>query len=277
MLRETTRQDDTIEGRDDQVGCAAVSDENGITIVPEWQSVPEEDVYFGSGDFGTLDGYSYYVGSGGDDFIVVYGGNNYVDGGAGDDIIGSMGDNADKIYGGAGDDMIDAGPGNDYVHGGADNDIIYGGYGEDSIFGDSGDDAIYGGHDNDVINGGSGEDYLDGGSGDDQIEGGPGADFIDGGLGEDTFVYTNVLEFGDVMDGVDTTPGASDVFDFSKLFDGAVASVQQAIAGGYLQWIQSGANVLIQIDLDGGGDGFVTAATLLDTDALKIGSDMFMV
>jgi Ca2+-binding RTX toxin-like protein len=213
------------------------------------------------------DGAETFFGNDGDDHLLGYAGNDVFDGGDGADTL-QGGDDQDTLTGGAGDDLIFGGDGLDTIAGGIGDDMIDAGAGKDTVFA---------GADHDTILGGSGDDDLYGEAGNDTIQGGLGADYIDGGSGQDVFVYADALEFGDEIDGVDTAQGTSDKFDFSQIFNGALADAQQAIAGGYLQWLQAGADTLVQIDANGGGDGFVTAATLIDTDAAKVGAYMFIV
>ncbi|MGF1619233.1 MAG: M10 family metallopeptidase C-terminal domain-containing protein [Rhodomicrobiaceae bacterium] len=97
-------------------------------------------------------------------------------------------------------------------------------------------------------------------------DGGLGADTLTGGAGRDRFAYHSVEEGGDTITDFETGP-AGDVIDlsvFAARWNWADADIVKA---GYARFVQDGDNVLAQVDQDGGGDNFVTLATLLDVDA----------
>jgi len=120
-----------------------------------------------------------------------------------------------------------------------------------------------------AINGGSGNDTLTGTTGDDMITGGLGADRLTGNGGRDVFVYTSMRDAADTI--TDFTPG-DDRLDLSALLAGIGASPATAVASGVVQWTQSGANTLVQIDTDGKAGPAVPRllVTLLNVNAAGI-------
>lgn len=122
------------------------------------------------------------------------------------------------------------------------------------------DETITGTGGHDRLIGGLGIDTIVGGAGNDYIWGGVGADILTGGAGADRFAYQNVGEAGDTI--TDFKAGTNgDVIDL------AVMSRQldwkgDLIGNGYVRFVQSGANTLLQVDADGGANSFVKMATL---------------
>ena len=116
-----------------------------------------------------------------------------------------------------------------------------------------------GGDGNDIILGGLGDDLIDGasGGGNDTITGGAGADTITVTGGNDRLRY---LSTGDVLDriiGFDNDPagGGQDVVDLDALFDSL--GVAAASRAGRVQLVDTGPDVRVDIDADGGaGNGF---------------------
>ncbi len=129
------------------------------------------------------------------------------------------------------------------------------------------DDVVVGSARDDLLLGGKGNDTLGGAGGDDYIWGGQGADRLTGGTGRDRFAYHSVAEGGDVIS--DFQAGANgDVIDLSVIAAKLNWADGDVVANGYARFLQSGDNVLAQVDQDGAGSGgFVTVATLLDRDA----------
>ncbi|MFZ2102661.1 MAG: calcium-binding protein, partial [Oricola sp.] len=146
-------------------------------------------------------------------------------------------------------------------------DWIEGGEGNDGILGQGGDDMIIGGAGSDLIHGGSGDDTLDGGTGSDTIHDGTGSDLILGGSGldrifllgdgeSDTVAFGDPDDAGDIITGFDpAAPNAGgDLVSLSDLLDTGTFSgttLSEAIAQGYVDMVQNGANVEISVDLDG--------------------------
>ena len=131
--------------------------------------------------------------------------------------------------------------------------------GDEIMLGTAGDDRLLGGAGDDVILGGAGRDY---------IWGGLGADVLAGGAGADRFAYLDMNEAGDTI----TDFGDGDVIDLSALAFRYGWS-GDLFAKGYLRFLQSGADTLVQVELNGGGNGFVTLATLKNVNAATLSSD----
>lgn len=142
--------------------------------------------------------------------------------------------------------------------------------------GNSLNDVVTGSERSDLMLGGKGNDTLNGAGGDDYIWGGLGADTLTGGAGRDRFAYHSVAEGGDVI--TDFQAGVNgDVIDVSVIAAKLNWADGDVVANGYARFVQSGHDVLAQIDQDGrgGSGGFVTVATLLDTDVSVLNSDNF--
>ncbi|MBD3762415.1 calcium-binding protein [Rhizorhabdus sp.] len=103
-------------------------------------------------------------------------------------------------------------------------------------------------------------DSISGGEGADYIWGGVGADLLNGGSGRDRFAYLDTDEGGDVITGF-TVGAYGDAIDLSVI---AIRNGWKGdiFAGGYVSLVQAGADTLVRVDADGGGNGFVTLATL---------------
>lgn len=128
------------------------------------------------------------------------------------------------------------------------------------IIGTAGDDVMFGLEGNDLMSGMEGDDRLVGGPGNDTVIGGAGADtFVLDADGADAVVDFTIAD-GDKLD-------IRDVLQTASGYDGA-----NAFSGGYLQFLDNGAgSTLVQFDGDGGGNSFVSLATL--TGALLTQAD----
>jgi Ca2+-binding RTX toxin-like protein len=128
-----------------------------------------------------------------------------------------------------------------------------------------GDDIVRGTDQMDFLFGGDGADIIHGQGANDLIGGGRGADTLYGGGGGDRFLFrpedvvqtvVNAGPFSFVVESFETdrivdfdlggAPGAAqDVLDIDDLLDGKTsfsgATAAQAIAQGYLYWVQTGA------------------------------------
>jgi Ca2+-binding RTX toxin-like protein len=236
------------------------------------------------------------------DFLdAAYGGDDVLNGGSANDrLSGFAGD--DAINGNAGADTLEGGDGNDRLDGGTGADRMSGGKGDDTYVVDDPRDRVQeaadggidtveasvsftiprnveilrltgtaaidatGGRGDDRLEGNGGQNSLDGGPGDDVLLGGPGPDLLVGGRGADRFVIDTLAGGIDTIRDFDARRG--DVLDLSELittFDGAPAN--------HVRLTGSGRAVLVEIDVDGGGNSFVPAVTVrgelgLDVDAL---------
>jgi Ca2+-binding RTX toxin-like protein len=194
-------------------------------------------------------------------------GADTLDGGLGDDTL-LGGDGNDTLYGRDGIDYLNGGDGNDALYGGNGNDYLEGLAGNDNLTGDLGDDTLLGGVGNDILFGDqlgstSGNDTLIGGDGDDLLGGDGGNDTLIGGSGIDTFAYDRITDAGTTGDIITDFNTAIDKINLASLMStlsGYTAGT--AVSGGYLGFFQSGANALVLVDSNGGGDSFTTMATL---------------
>jgi Ca2+-binding RTX toxin-like protein len=221
--------------------------------------------------------------------------------GGADEIDGQGGD--DIIEGGAGADLLRGGDGNDILRGGFGADQMYGGTGNDSLVSGGGADRLYGEDGNDILT--LSDSYgptaatslfASGGAGDDSISisgGRAGWTFtVDAGSGDDLVTVSSIfgaaaLTLGDGRDQIDIdsyfkslNATTIEVSDFATgdggdrlIWTGFVLKTLTGLTGpdpfasGHMRLLQSGADVLLQIDLNGGGDQFETLITLRNTDA----------
>src|SRR5690606_28875410 len=233
------------------------------------------------------------TGTGGDDVDLSGGpGADTIDGRAGHDSIDGGGGN-DVLYGRGGNDTIVGGPGNDSIWGGDGDDWISDGQGDDRLYGGSGHDVIsvsLQGGERVIADGGDGDDRIDvyngggpnqavtlyGGSGDDQISlhGVAAGNVIDAGSGDDVIVIGSTravritlgagadllslaTNFAPETDGVvvtDFLPGTDSLtMELAYLLTGWNGT-SNPFAQGFLRLVQDGADTLLQLDGDGGGD-----------------------
>lgn len=257
------------------------------------------------------------IGSEGDDTLVGSYFNDTLIGSSGRDSINGSG-GADWIGGGdeAGEwlgDYIDGGAGNDTIWGNEGNDYLSGDSGDDSLEGGNGNDTLmvnHGASGNDTLNAGAGDDTLniwvhdnklaqtitaDGGEGndtfslsvtnygmsalDDQI-------IVTGSAGRDTYKFfmawgANSITVTDFAAGAD-----GDFLDVNTLLNYSAEENRGYTAGnpfsaenGYLRFIQSGTDALLQYDADGVqglSNSWTTAITLQHTDITKITRENFI-
>ncbi|MCU0537176.1 MAG: type I secretion C-terminal target domain-containing protein [Hydrococcus sp. Prado102] len=176
----------------------------------------------------------------------------------GNDVITLLGSYANSV--------VDMGGGNDTFNGGSGSDNVSGQNGDDLLNGNNGNDGLNGGSGNDTLLGGAGNDNLTGGNGDDLLTGGLGSDTLNGGAGSDRIIYNTLAERGDTINEFST---ASDIIDLMRLMP--TLTGYSGNVDGYLRFTQSGANALLQIDSDGGGNSFVNLATLTNVSASDLG------
>jgi hypothetical protein len=150
--------------------------------------------------------------------------------------------------------------------------VIYGTEtGKDSLTGGALADHILGRGADDFIDGQEGDDLLEGGGGKDVITGGAGNDTIVGGAGTaiDTYKYAaadDITAYDDLIkdftvDNAGTVgTNEGDIFDISALTPGTVDfSISTA---GYVNLVDVGGKVGVQVDADGGGNNYQTVAVL---------------
>ncbi|MDQ3074561.1 MAG: hypothetical protein M3Q88_02960, partial [Pseudomonadota bacterium] len=143
--------------------------------------------------------------------------------------------------------------------GAATGETLNGTTGDNVIAGNGDDDVIDGGDGNDVLLGNGGNDTINGGNGNDILTGGTGADTLTGGAGNDVFVLSNAaITNGPGNIDTITDYAAGDVIDVTRILN--VPGAVDPIADGYLR--VTATTGLIQVDLDGGGDNWVTIANI---------------
>jgi hypothetical protein len=98
------------------------------------------------------------------------------------------------------------------------------------------------------IKGTDGRDTIVGTPGDDIIEGGPGADTLTGNGGRDQFVYSSMLDAGDVI--TDFKPGI-DTLVLTKLLASVGIASADPLASGHVTCTANAAGAVIGIDADG--------------------------
>lgn len=124
----------------------------------------------------------------------------------------------------------------------------------DVLTGTAGEDMLLGGRGADTISAGSGNDYLWGGAGGDNLT---------GGYGRDRFAFHSAGEAADTITDFHSGDGG-DILDLSVLAAHYGWAGHNPVAEGYLRFVQSGADVLVQVDRNGGSDDFATLARLED-------------
>ena len=139
-----------------------------------------------------------------------------------------------------------------------------------TLAGFGGNDTLTGGGGNDTLTGGTGNDTLNGGNGNDQITGQSGTDTLTGGGGKDRFNFSLITESkaGATRDIItDFSQTQLDQINLSKI-DAQLHGIGNnafAFTGhgghdaftlgveGQLRYIASGANTIVQLDVNGDG------------------------
>ena len=115
-----------------------------------------------------------------------------------------------------------------------------------------------------TIDGTSGNDILVGARNESTVFAGNGGDdLLFGGNYADMFDYNALSDrstTGDVISGFQKGSDDLDLHDLLATFSGYSAA--DAFSGGYLQFVESGNDTLVQVDGNGGGDSFDTLLTL---------------
>ncbi|WP_375740347.1 tandem-95 repeat protein [Pseudomonas boanensis] len=208
------------------------------------------------------------IGSGNNDTLTGSSGNDIIRGGAG----------SDTLDGGAGNDLLDLSDASaalnlTLVQSNALTVISAGGLGSDSyrnmegIIGSAFNDSLTGSIGNDELRGGAGNDTLNGGDGADILIGGLGADSLTGGNGADLFRFGNLSEAVDSI--LDYSLAEGDKLDFSALLGTSAPS--GGVLSEYVQVVQSGADMVVHVDVDGlaGGVNFVEVVTITGVNQIQ--------
>jgi Ca2+-binding RTX toxin-like protein len=104
-----------------------------------------------------------------------------------------------------------------------------------------------------------------GNSGNNLIEGKGGADVLTGGAGNDAFILGNAALLGPGNVDTITDYGKGDIVDITQILNLAPGS--NVLGGGFLRVTSGG---LIQVDVDGGGDQWMTLSTINGAAAVSI-------
>ena len=239
-------------------------------------------------------------GEGGGDAIHAFGGDDRLDGGPGDDFLYG-GDGRDELIGGLGNDSMAGGAGMDFIEdrsGG--DDSLYGGDGRDSLYaeresaipstllldgGADGDWLRYIGHQTYFLTvtlemiGGDGDDdfFLDGRVTTAAVDAGPGNDVIlihtdpgdyrvTLGAGSDKLeLKSNRLLTGTISVVDFETGDSGDRLALNDWFSSALTGwdgAESPFSSGHARLIEADGSAVLQVDRDGGGDGYATLLTL---------------
>lgn len=246
-------------------------DPNGGAVAGEtFNGTAEIDRLYGTGGDDIMNGLD------GDDFMQGRNGNDRIEGGAGNDVLGG-GNGDDTLLGGAGNDNLGdgEGAGNDIYDGGEGNDYIsairsVGSTNHVQMYGGDGADELH-------INGDPGfSALLDGGAGDDRIYLG----FLNGNLTITTGDGVDNVSLGRMGDMApriritDFTTGAGgDILTWESVLQSYLIgwNTYNPFQVGYARLVQQGADVLLQLDRDGGGNAYdwmtlVTFSSTVRTD-----------
>ncbi|WP_210210397.1 tandem-95 repeat protein [Rhodopseudomonas thermotolerans] len=131
-----------------------------------------------------------------------------------------------------------------------------------AITGGSARDLIFGGGHDDVLSGGEGNDYIVGGGGNDSLISGAGNDTLRGGSGADVFKFAETGS-SNIDTILDYNSAEDDSLDLSALLDAAYGPGNNVDAN-FVRLVNSGADVKVQVDVDGatGGQNWADVAVL---------------
>ncbi len=147
------------------------------------------------------------------------------------------------------------------------------------LLGQGGNDTLIGSDAADKLQGAGGDDTISDGAGTDIIIGGDGADIISLAADNETdvLIYDAISEAGDTVNGfdVDDPTVGGDIIDLTDLLDSGTftgTTLSEAIAGGFVQVVDSGGNAEVNVDLDGIANGvsFTTIVTVSGVTASLI-------
>lgn len=101
---------------------------------------------------------------------------------------------------------------------------------------------------NEEIKGTSGRDVLTGSDKDEKFIGLQGRDLLTGNGGKDQFVYTSIVDAGDIITDFEV---GTDLIILTELLESIDYQGSDAIADGYVQFLSKGVDTFVQIDPDG--------------------------
>ena len=147
--------------------------------------------------------------------------------------------------------------------GGAGNDELIGAGDADTLLGGDGDDTLDGGSGTDVLFGGAGNDEISGAADNDRFEGGLGNDTLDGGSGADRFIFAETGP-ANVDSITDYRANQNDRIEVSALLDQNFGPGSNAAH--FARLVQTGSDVIVQVDQDGpvGGEDWADVVVLKD-------------
>jgi Ca2+-binding RTX toxin-like protein len=226
-----------------------------------------------------------FTGTSGDDHLVGLASNDSLDGGEGNDRI-EGGDGSDYIVDGAGDDIAEGGEGNDTFNSFEGSDSFDGGAGDDQFITYRGNGRF----DHLTLIGGAGRDWfqmssqgssdfvVDAGEGDDylRIDAAKGNYVLTLGAGADRVALLSRRTADDILAVTIAdfaTGAAGDRLDFSQFFPWFLTGWDgntNPFALGHARLVQSGADALVQIDLNGGGDNWTDHVRLAGVDSASL-------
>jgi Ca2+-binding RTX toxin-like protein len=115
------------------------------------------------------------------------------------------------------------------------------------------DETLTGTNAADVLLGGRGSDIITGAAGGDYLWGGSGSDTLTGGGGSDYFSFHRLGDGGDAIRDFSTSGDFLDLSVLAKHYDW---DPDGPLLGHYVRFVTSGADTVVQIDRNGGGDSF---------------------
>jgi VCBS repeat-containing protein len=157
--------------------------------------------------------------------------------------------------------------------GNAGDNLLVGTAAGENLSGSSGNDILVGLDGNDLLLGGIGADLLLGGAGNDELTGGTGNDILAGGNGADSFEFgeTGALNVDAV---IDYSYVEGDTLDLSALLDSNFDFGAGSQVADFVQLVQAGSSITVQVDSDGAANGASFADVAVLTNYGTSGSDL---
>ena len=137
--------------------------------------------------------------------------------------------------------------------------------------GEAGTQVSYDGASSGTLVGSMAADVLTGGDGNDILAGRGGEDTLSGGAGADVFAYLNAAEGGDTI--LDYNFAEGDGLDLSALLNANFVSGSSQTSD-FVQLVQSGSDVTVQVDTDGTANGTNFADVAVLANSGTTGADL---